>query len=76
MLDMTVEILTVKARSVLERNKDIKTPDGSQVFSPRVEADELPRFSMVMAAHVWQELGKPNRITVTAEPGDRLNGAD
>lgn len=33
------------------------------------------RFEVNMPAGAWRDLGEPDQITVTVEPGDRLNPA-
>lgn len=37
--------------------------------------DTMDRLTFVAIANeVWEDLGKPECITVTVEPGDKLNG--
>lgn len=51
------------------------TPDGSIVFEPESSEDDpaLWQESLLIEASMWDDLGQPSTITVTVEPGDRLN---
>jgi hypothetical protein len=44
---------------------------GFKVFACYTEEIELP--GMFLPIPDWAELGEPQQITVTIEPGDRLN---
>lgn len=37
------------------------------------EADDDPVYALQMSEDRWTELGKPEEITMTIEPGDKLN---
>lgn len=67
------ENITVKVETVLTRNKESATLPGAQAFSPHIEDEEAVRLSVVLTDDCWSDLGKPNVLTVTVEPGDRLN---
>lgn len=44
------------------------------VFSaPEVEGEEHRYNAMQVDKRVWEDMGKPEVITVTIEPGDKLN---
>lgn len=65
--------LIVSTSAVLHRNKAVPQNEiGAVSFVPKVDEFDETRCSMVMTVEHWVELGKPNRVTVTIEPGDRL----
>lgn len=61
----------VKHRSVLD-----KVP-----YSPMPEADyvlfdnyaELGNESLGISRQMWKDMGRPSELTITVEPGDKLN---
>lgn len=65
------EILVSKHVSVLDRIRD---GGGQLVFITRDKDDEtdLPMF-MSVEKQTWIDMGSPDVVTVTLEPGDKLN---
>jgi hypothetical protein len=46
---------------------------GIQVFESDDDIDYILREKHKMRSDVWKEMGSPETITVTVEPGDLLN---
>lgn len=42
--------------------------------TPVVDDDEVPEMSLFISEDDWREMGKPEQLTVTVEPGDKLDG--
>lgn len=61
----------LKTRTVLTLKEDTPTRTW---FESHVD-EEGERFHMVgLDPKIWADLDKPTTITVTVEPGDKLNG--
>lgn len=57
-----------KTRTVLHR------VEGTFSYRPAADAGETVRDQLVILdSEVWSEMGQPQTITVTVEPGDLLN---
>lgn len=63
----------ITVETVLVRIKDMPLPPGLVAFGPRIQDGDLVGLGVMVPEGTWAELGKPNQITVTVEPGDRLN---
>lgn len=60
-----------QTRTVLVRTR---FKNGQPVYTQVVDADEEPRLhSVTLDADIAEEMGNPEIITVTIEPGDKLN---
>lgn len=68
---MAVPSLT-KSQSVLERRPLADAPEHDRfVFS--TPADSGRRRSLILSAEDWADLGEPETLTISIEPGDTLN---
>lgn len=38
------------------------------------EANPVKGTEVILGRDAWEEMGKPDEVTVTVEPGDKLNG--
>lgn len=66
--------LLKKARTILKKTETF--PDGSECFEQELEeGDYMPRpiKSVFLSREMVAEMGDPDQITITVEPGDRLN---
>ncbi|WP_311208789.1 MULTISPECIES: hypothetical protein [unclassified Aeromicrobium] len=70
--NMTTVNLT-KARSVLDLDGAF---DTSPTFTSRDEDNGLIRRGLSMSEQDYNDMGRPERVTVTIEPGDRLNAQE
>lgn len=62
-----------KVRVVLDHTDDVDLGIDELVAGPILTADN---YSLTVEASVWAEMGYPETITVTIEPGDLLNVGD
>ena len=44
-------------------------------YEPDIAAGEAPTHAVYVERIVWRDMGEPDTITVTIEPGDLLNEA-
>lgn len=62
-----------KSRSVLTLASQ---PDASALhalYEQRDEEGALSQCSLLIATEVYQDMGEPDQVTITIEPGDLLN---
>lgn len=72
---MTEKLLT-KTRTILQTSFGwSKWRDATQVFFALSadEEDVARRHEFLMDRLVWEDMGSPTTITLTIEPGDKLN---
>lgn len=50
--------------------------DSHVIFAPAFGADDLRANVLTLDYNVWEDLGRPDEITVTVRPGDHLVGTD
>lgn len=62
----------LKKRTVLSLLQSSDTPVGNVYFTAPVEEATAP-VALHMHEEVFEELGSPEQVTITVEPGDRLN---
>lgn len=67
---MTVHL--TKTRTVLTITDASEWPEYLVRFRKEIEEDERP-YVIDLPYDVWQDMDRPETITVTVEPGDRLN---
>ena len=61
-----------KTEVVLDRDTD--TPTHVRfAYEPDLAAGEAPTHTVYVERVAWRDMGEPDVITVTIEPGDRLN---
>ena len=61
-----------KTEVVLDRDTD--TPTHVRfAYEPDLAAGEAPTHTVYVERVAWRDMGEPDTITVTIEPGDRLN---
>lgn len=69
------EAVGVKRQTVLDRREYGFLTGVMFGFTADPAPDNWsPGIETVLSVETWDELGRPERITVTVEPGDRLNG--
>jgi hypothetical protein len=61
-----------KTRVVLHLFGEIH-PAGPVIFSDAEDQDPDVTETVYLPLEVWREMGEPDSVTVTVEPGDRLN---
>ena len=66
----------MKTRSVLEHQPHAGSPELVVFTGPNDEGDESRGHILSVNREVWDEMGSPEAITVTIEPGDLLNGEE
>lgn len=64
--------MLTKTRSVLKHEGGFGRPDGAW-FMARDEDTGLSTRTLVLSPQDFRDLGEPTEVTVTIEPGDRLN---
>ena len=68
---------TVRTCRILQLQLDPPAPfgagPGAQLFVQLDEDTGLPSTSLTIGPQSWEDLGRPQRVTVTVEPGDLLN---
>ena len=57
--------------TLLERYEPAGLDSGCEVFCSR---DSTVVTSVWINRGDWEDMGSPNEVTVTVQPGDRLNG--
>lgn len=63
-----------KSRSVLEREPNWRDCGDETVWFESVNEDtDLVDRSITFSIKDWVDMGSPETITITIEPGDRLN---
>lgn len=63
-----------KTMAVLEIREEGATPDGTSFGRSNDDIrDGMNPMMVVLWAEDWVDLGEPKQITVTVEPGDKLN---
>jgi hypothetical protein len=67
----TMTVSLSKTASVLTQVESDSTWVSFEI--ERDEPDETRRRDVTIDYATWQDLGEPETITVTIEPGDRLN---
>ena len=61
-----------KTEVVLDRDGD--TPTHARfAYDPDIAAGEATTHTVYVERVAWRDMGEPDTITVTIEPGDRLN---
>ena len=61
-----------KTKVVLDRDED--TPTHARfAYDPDIAAGEAPTHTVYVERSAWRDMGEPDTITVTIEPGDLLN---
>ena len=61
-----------KTKVVLDRDED--TPTHARfAYDPDIAAGEAPTHTVYVERAAWRDMGEPDTITVTIEPGDLLN---
>ena len=61
-----------KTEVVLDRDTD--TPTHVRfAYEPDLAAGEAPTHTVYVERVAWRDMGEPDTITVTIEPGDLLN---
>lgn len=60
----------LKARRILHLRPG-STPSSDVTFAR--QDDDTARCSVVLSEADWEDFGEPREITVTIEPGDKLN---
>lgn len=50
-----------------------RNDSGILVFESDDDADYILHEKHKMRGDIWEEMGRPDTITVTIEPGDKLN---
>lgn len=53
-----------------------RVPDTAVTFTVDTEPGEAPAAFVTIALADWDDLGQPDQLTVTIEPGDRLNDGE
>jgi hypothetical protein len=61
--------MLTKQRHLLDK----ATEDAAHVLFNREDSDEPVYHSWSMRRDDWEEMGSPETITITIEPGDLLN---
>ena len=61
----------VRKRTVYDQNEFLDTKD-SITFTVDDDGNEISR-AITLAYQDWMDMGWPKTVTVTIEPGDRLN---
>jgi hypothetical protein len=64
------DTVLTEARSILVRSAE---GPASVLFQQDVDPGEQPRFELLMALPVYTDLGEPERVTLSVQPGDLLN---
>ena len=63
-----------KTEVVLDRDED--TPTHVRfAYDPDIAAGEAPTHTVYVERVAWRDMGEPDTITATIEPGDLLNEA-
>lgn len=73
--------MLMKTRTVLEFQSLYDGSGMRPIFAPTLDDsldsegrfDSARRTSVSLDSDVWQDMGRPESITVTVRPGDRLN---
>ena len=64
-----------KTEVVLDRDGD--TPTHARfAYDPDIASGEAPTHTVYVERVAWRDMGEPDTITVTIEPGDHLNNRD
>lgn len=50
-----------------------RVPNTAVTFTVDTGPDEVPAAVVTITLADWDDLGQPDQLTVTIEPGDRLN---
>ena len=64
--------LLSKTQTVLDRDGDTAT-HVRFAYAVALAAGEAPTHSVYVERVAWRDMGEPDTITVTIEPGDHLN---
>lgn len=64
---------TVRSQRVVHRVAAAAAAGLGQVFYHRDDEGTWERFETTLTTELWEDLGSPEVITVTVEPGDLLN---
>jgi hypothetical protein len=46
----------------------------STFFTAEVDVTEISHCTIIFKTEDWRSMGAPNHVTLTLQPGDRLNG--
>lgn len=63
--------MMTKTEAVLDLEKE---PCGEDMPRTFANSDNERQTALMLDPDVWREMGSPDQITLTIEPGDRLNG--
>ena len=64
-----------KTEVILDHDGD--TPTHARfAYDPDIASGEAPTHTVYVERVAWRDMGEPDTITVTIEPGDHLNGPD
>lgn len=66
----------VKLRSVCKTEPFGRYEVGRLIGFTCAEEDELPRRVVYITREDWEDIGSPDTITLTVEPGDLLNDVE
>lgn len=70
---MPEEALMISTRFTLDKSPELPVSD-TVTFGHRHDPDEPDRFRMItIDREVWEDMGTPDTITITIEPGDTIN---
>ena len=65
--------------AILSKTKVVLDHDGDTAthvrfaYDPDIAAGEAPTHTVYVERVAWRDMGEPDTITATIEPGDRLN---
>jgi hypothetical protein len=62
-----------KSRSILKLEKNGVSANSAD-FCNRDDDTQQIYYEVILPRSQWDEMGEPDTITITIEPGDKLNG--
>jgi uncharacterized protein YaeQ len=68
--------MTTLIRHAILLNRSTHHADGGIIFKKDYDED-MPhayRERITLSPEIWEDMGKPDEVTVTVVPGDTLNG--
>jgi hypothetical protein len=62
-----------KTEVVLGLDRGLDGPQDWRSFGDATPDDPSDHVGLIIQTEAWVEMGRPEKVTVTIEPGDRLN---